>query len=52
MLTIATRAAKTGVKGSDDACARMMDRANSPLPRMRFSPNSSGTTCLMFDTLT
>lgn len=49
---MATRAAKTGVNGKDDAWARIIDRANNPFPRMRFSPNSSGTTCLMFDTLT
>lgn len=52
MLTIATNAAKMGVKGSEDPWARMIDRANNPFPRIRFSPNNSGTTCLMFDTLT
>ena len=49
---IATRAAKMEVKGRDEACARIMDRAKSPLARMRFSPKSSGTTCLMLETLT
>lgn len=52
MLTIATKAAKTGVKGNEDDCARMTDREKRPFPRIRFSPNSSGTTCLMFETLT
>jgi hypothetical protein len=52
VLTIATRAANTGVKGKEEAWARMTDRLNSPFPRIKFSPNSSGTTCLIFDTLT
>jgi hypothetical protein len=52
VLTIATKAAKTGVKGNDEDCARMTDREKRPFPRIRFSPNSSGTTCLMFETLT
>lgn len=49
---MAMRAAKMGVKGSEAAWAFMIDRANSPRPRIRFSPNSSGITCLMLAVLT
>src|SRR6266851_646822 len=52
VLMIETRAAKTGVKGKLAVCAFMMLRAKSPRPLMRFSEKSSGTTCLMFPTLT
>lgn len=52
VLTIATRAAKTGVNGRDEAWARIIDLANRPFPRIKFSPNNSGTTCLIFETLT
>ena len=41
-----------GVKGKLAACAFMMDRQNRPLPRTRFSPNSSGTMYLMLAVLT
>ena len=49
---IETSAAKTGVNGRDAACAFMMLRAKRPLPRMRFSAKSSGTTFFMFEMLT
>jgi len=52
VLTIETRAAKTGVKGKPAACTLMMLRAKSPRPLMRFSEKSSGTRCLMLATLT
>lgn len=52
VLMMATRAAKTGVYGSDAAWAFMIDRQKRPRPRMRFSAKSSGTTCLMLDVLT
>lgn len=52
VLMIPMRAAKMGVKGSEAAWAFMIERANRPRPRMRFSPNSSGTTCLMLAVLT
>ena len=47
VLIIATSAAKTGVKGKLAAWAFIMLLANKPLPRMRFSENSSGTICLI-----
>jgi hypothetical protein len=52
VLIMATRAANTGVNGSDAACAFIRDLARSPLPLIRFSANNSGTTFLIFVTLT
>lgn len=51
-LMIATSAANTGVKGKLAAWAFMTLRQNKPLPRMRFSAKSSGTTCLILAMLT
>lgn len=52
VLMMAIRAEKTGVNGKEEAWAFMIARAKSPRPRMRFSLNISGTTYLMFATLT
>lgn len=52
VLMMATSVAKTGVNGKLAAWAFMMLRAKRPLPRMRFSLKSSGTTFLMFAMLT
>ena len=55
VLIIATSAANTGVNGKLAAWAFMILLANNPLPRIRFSENSSGTICLilvMFTRLT
>jgi hypothetical protein len=49
---MAALAAKMAEKGSDADWAFMMDLQNSPRPRTRFSPKSSGTMNLMLDTLT
>lgn len=40
VLTMATREAKMGVKGREDAWARMTERTKSPRPRIKFSPKS------------
>lgn len=40
-----------GVKGREAAWAFMILRQNNPRPRTRFSLNSSGTMCFMFETL-
>ena len=49
---MATSAANTGVKGKLVAWAFIIFLANKPLPRIRFSENSSGTICLILVMLT
>ena len=52
VLIIATSAAKKGVKGKLAAWVFIILLANKPLPRMRFSENSSSTICLILVMLT
>jgi hypothetical protein len=51
VFTIATMAAYIGVNGKLAACAFMMALQNKPLPRIKFSSNSSGTIILILATL-